>query len=432
MKSKALCLVSGMLWLVALLMTGCQQQEAEPLPVESGIDMLGNVVSASGKVMPQQWATMSFEVGGRLEWVAAEGSQVAAGDVVARLETSDLDHAVAQARAARETAEAQLAQAKAEARPANLAAADGAILVAQGNLAAATGALAQAELLAGPRDEEIAMYQARLDQAHADYRYVEDIHLEIIDNHIGGRPEERARFQSESALGARNAAQAQLDLARAGASPGEIAAARAMVSGAAAQVTIAEAGLTAAEVALNQAQAMRQDLTIAESQVQIAQGQLDQAEAQRDRLVNGATTEELAVLEAQLAQTEAALAQAEEAVGKATLLAPFAGTVGDLTIQAGETVLPGAAILVLGDVGHFQVETTDLNEVDAIQVAAGMPVTLSFDAFPGGTTAGEIVRLAPMASAGQGGTNFTAIVEMVSPPDGLQWGMTAFVDIEVE
>jgi multidrug resistance efflux pump len=316
-------------------------------------------------------------------------------------------------------------------------AASAALAQAQGNLEAAKAELVRANaelahLLAGPRDEEIAMYQARLDQAHADYRYVEDIHLEIIDNHIGGRPEERARFQSESALGARNAAQAQLDLARAGASPGEISAARAMVSGAAAQVTIAEAGVTAAEVALNQAQAMSEDLTIAESQVQIAQGQLAQADAQRDRLVNGATTEELAVLEAQLAQAEASLAQAEAAAGKTTLLAPFAGTVGDLAIQVGETVLPGAAVLVLGDVNHLQVETTDLNEVDAIQVAVGMPVTLSFDVFPGGTTAGEIVRLAPMASSGQGGTNFTAIVEMVSPPDGLQWGMTAFVDIEVE
>jgi hypothetical protein len=87
---------------------------------------------------------------------------------------------------------------------------------------------------------------------------------------------------------------------------------------------------------------------------------------------------------------------------------------------------------MLGDVGALRVETTDLNEVDAARVGVGSVVTLTFDALPGQAARGQVVRLAPMASVSQGGTNFTAIVEMDSPPEALRWGMTAFVDIEVD
>jgi HlyD family secretion protein len=457
--------------ILALLLTACSEQASEVTVEESELaaDTFGNIVSASGRVVPVRWAALSFEAGGRLTELVEEGSQVSAGDVLARLETNDLVNAVEQARAALATAEAQLALARADVKAESVTAAEGAVVVAEGNVAAAEGALAQIEegttfaiataeaalaqaqgtldtanaelsranaelsrLFAGPRPEEIAVYQGRLAQAQGEYMYVEDIHLELIDNEIGGRPEERTRYQSESARGARDAAQAQLDLANAGTAAGAIAVGRAGVSVAQAQVTVAEAGVIAAEVALNDAKANAADITVAEAQVQIAQGQLIQAEAQRDGLITGALVEEIAVLEAQVAQAQVTLAQAEESLAKATLLAPFDGTIGIVHLKAGESVLPGAPVLVLGDTSELRVETTDLNEVDAIQVGVGSSVTLTFDALPAGTTEGEIVRLAPMASAGQGGTNFTAMIEMTSPPEALRWGMTAFVDIEVD
>ena len=128
---------------------------------------------------------------------------------------------------------------------------------------------------------------------------------------------------------------------------------------------------------------------------------------------------------------EEALSQAEAALDKARLVAPFAGTVGNVLFKTGEVVGPGVPVLILGDTTSLRVETTDLNEVDAAQVGDGSTVTLTFDALPGITTEGEIVRIAPMASAGQGGTNFTAVIEMSDPPEALRWGMTAFVDIDV-
>jgi HlyD family secretion protein len=457
--------------LVGLLVSGCGGEEtAVSTPDPTLTQNFGNIVSASGKVMPVQWATMSFESGGRLEWLIEEGSQVAAGAELARLDTTTLKQSVTQAEAALAAMEAQLALARAGARVEDIASAEGAVLIAQGNVAAAESALDQARsgtgfavetaesslsqaegnlataraelsraaaelnrLQAGARPEEIAMYQALLNQAQSEFLIAENSHfVNFIDTGVGGWPEEQARYARESARGARDAVQAQLNLAAAGASEQDVAAAQAMVSAAQGQVTMAEAGVTAAEVGVAQAETLVSDVAIAEAQVQIAQGQLMQAEAQRNRLQAGATAEEIAGLEAQVAQAEATLAQAQTALDRATMRAPFAGTVGIVYLNQGESVIPGTPVLVVGDVSMLRVETTDLNEVDATQVGVGSPVTLSFDALPGSSIEGEIVRLAPMASSGQGGTNFTAVIDMTNPPETLRWGMTAFVDIEIE
>jgi HlyD family secretion protein len=427
---------------------------AESLPLED-VDF-GNIVSASGKVMPVRWANMGFENGGRLTSVVEEGSEVRTGAELALIDASDLQQAVLQAQAALAIAEAQLSLAQAETRKEDLAAADGAVEVAQGRVSAAKGGLqqtksnnstaiktaeaqvAQAEaevgralaelalLQAGARPEEIAALQARVNQLQSEFLIAENLHFSnFIDKEIGGGYEERARYSRESARNARIAAQAELDLANAGSSPQKIAAAGATVRAAQAKVDMAEA-------ALEQAQATTADITVAQAELQIASGELAQAQAQYDKKQNGSTTQEIAVLQAEVAQAQAALSQAETALDKAVLLPPFAGTAGNVYFKTGEVVSPGTPVLVLGDISSLRVETTDLNEVDAAQVGIGSSVTLTFDALPGITTQGEIVRMAPMASAGQGGTNFTAVIEMSDPPEALRWGMTAFVDIDVD
>jgi multidrug resistance efflux pump len=301
---------------------------------------------------------------------------------------------------------------------------------AQADLARARAELGRIQ--ADARPEEIAIFQARLAQAEALYLQPRTTYDDLLRKDARGVPEELARFTMDAARANRDAAAAELALAQAGPAAGDVAAGRAAVTGALAQVAIAEAGVQAAEVALVQAEAAESDIDIAEAQLQIARGQLAQAEAERDKIESGATIEEIAVLESQVAQSEAALAQAESALAKATLIAPFDGTVGSVYRQESEVVTGGTPVLALGNVGDLRVETTDLNEVDAAQVGVGSLVTLTFDALPGIVTEGEVVRLAPMAADGQGGTNFTAIIELDSPPEALRWGMTAFVDIELD
>jgi len=117
---------------------------------------------------------------------------------------------------------------------------------------------------------------------------------------------------------------------------------------------------------------------------------------------------------------------------QATLSAPFDGTVALIQVRAGEQVLPGTPVLMLGDLRALQVETTDLDEVDVARVQSGQRVALTFDALPDKVLAGRIVRIAPMAVRGQGATTYTAVIAFDEIDPALRWGMTAFVDIEVE
>jgi multidrug resistance efflux pump len=179
-------------------------------------------------------------------------------------------------------------------------------------------------------------------------------------------------------------------------------------------VTSAEAGVEAAQ-----------------AQVVSAEAGVSQAKAQLDLLRAGATPEEVAVAQAQVDQAQAALAQAEGARDKARLHAPFAGTVGQVWAREGELVAPGRPVIILGDLGHLRVETTDLRETDVAKVAMGQTVEVTFDALPGEVWQGAVTRIAPMSTVEQGSTNYTAIVELERVDPRLRWGMTAFVNIEV-
>ena len=63
------------------------------------------VLTASGYVVPQRKSALASKVTGRLVWLGVEeGSRVKTGDVVARLESQDVEAAKAQAAANLETA----------------------------------------------------------------------------------------------------------------------------------------------------------------------------------------------------------------------------------------------------------------------------------------------------------------------------------------
>jgi multidrug resistance efflux pump len=113
------------------------------------------------------------------------------------------------------------------------------------------------------------------------------------------------------------------------------------------------------------------------------------------------------------------------------LLAPFDGVVSTVSIRENEWANPGQEIVLLAGGEALEVETTDLNEIDVARVKVGDTVTVTFDALPDVTIQGKVASIAPKASEGAG-VNYTVRVTLDEVPDGLRWGMTAFVDIAVE
>src|SRR5574341_1381677 len=150
--------------------------------------------------------------------------------------------------------------------------------------------------------------------------------------------------------------------------------------------------------------------------------ELDLAVAQAGAALDGA--------QVRLDQAQDALDLAELTRDRAALRAPFAGTVTDVLVRDEQVVGPGTPVLVLGDLTTLRVETTDLNEADVTRIAVGDTATVTFDALPGVAIAGRVVSIAPMAEPGIG-VNYTLVVELDELPEGLRWGMTAYLSFDV-
>jgi len=377
-------------------------------------------VSAKGEILPKKRANLSFSLGGRLkEWAVEEGDQVQAGQLLGRIASPEVEQAVPQAQAAVDVARAQLARAQAGARPEELAQADQAVAAAQAGVqsaerqrAAAVARLeaaqaAFAELRRGARPEDIAVAQANRDKAREAVKQAQAAYDPVADRaDVASLPQSLALQQATLDL---QIAQAEYDR---------------LVNGATAEQ------LDSAEAQVHEAEA---GVATAQAQVESARAQLGQAQAGRDLVAAGSSAEELAILTAQVAQAAAALTRAEAVLSETRLIAPFDGTVAHRLVQAGEMVAPGVPALSLGDLSQLVVETNDLSEVSIADVQAGQRVSVEVDALPGKKFTGQVVQVRPQAEIKRGDTTYTVIIALdAGVDDGLRWGMTAFVDIDVQ
>jgi len=395
-------------------------QPKVPTPNAQGGDTRPATVSAKGEILPKKRANLSFSLGGRLkEWAVEEGDQVQAGQLLGRIASPEVEQAVPQARAAVDVARAQLARAQAGARPEELAQADQAVAAAQAGVqsaerqrAAAVARLeaaqaAFAELRRGARPEDIAVAQANRDKAREAVKQTQAAYDPVADRaDVASLPQSLALQQATLDL---QIAQAEYDR---------------LVNGATAEQ------LDSAEAQVHEAEA---GVATAQAQVESARAQLGQAQAGRDLVAAGSSAEELAILTAQVAQAAAALTRAETVLSETRLIAPFDGTVAHRLVQAGEMVAPGVPALSLGDLSQLVVETNDLSEVSIADVQAGQRVSVEVDALPGKKFTGQVVQVRPQAEIKRGDTTYTVIIALdAGVDDGLRWGMTAFVDIDVQ
>jgi multidrug efflux pump subunit AcrA (membrane-fusion protein) len=169
----------------------------------------------------------------------------------------------------------------------------------------------------------------------------------------------------------------------------------------------------------------------AEARWKSAQAALQQAQADYDALADGPDPDRVALAEARLTNAVAQIEAAQEQIDNRTLTAPFAGVIADLMISAGEWANPGQPVALLADLNSLRVETTDLNELDVVQIEIGDKAAVTFDAIPDKVFQGTISEISPMAAMGSG-VNYTVVIELDERPDGVRWGMTVFVDIDTD
>ncbi len=426
-----LAVVAG--WWLYQRFTAPAATPAAEAPLDTEAAAEDTVIWASGRLTPVRWASLSPAAGGKVARVQVEaGDQVEEGallvelaDELAQSQVETAQAALAEAEAAREkllegATEAELAAAQADvaAAEAGVALAQAGVQQANESVAAAQAqlAIAQAqynELASHPTPAERIAAQKQIDLAAATLQQAQSAYDAIRgDPHAGAMPQAAALQQATIAF---EAATAASEAILQGATPQQRAVARAQIAAAQHQVAMAQARLPEAQAGVSSAQA-----------------QMARAQAGLKARQDGATAADKAMADARVRQAQAALGAAQAQLQQMQIVAPFAGQVGSVMARPGEMAVPGSPLILLGDTSQMQVETTDLRETDVAHVQEGMRVEVSFDALPGRTFEGTILRIAPISTTEKGSTDFTLTVAVTDLDPALRWGMTALVNIEPE
>ena len=404
------------------------------------------LVSAEGQIVPIAHASLAFQTGGQIQTLYVnEGDRVEIGDPLVQLEDSDQQLAVRQAEAdlARAQADrdstaadllaAQTAQQAAEIavraaqsdldlvvsdpRPAELALAEGSLSAAQAGYAQAAS---NQQIVTEPAgDDEIDAAQAQFAAAQASWLAVRNADEPVAqDDKAAPERREQAQLRLAAAVAQVQAAQAALDELIAGATPAELQTASAAVAAAGNQETVAQA-----ELNLVLAGASAGQESVVRAQLESSQAAL--AEAKLRVTLSLASLQQT---EALVKQAESQVATAQADLERRTLTAPFDGTVASLMVKTGEVTDAGIPVLVLADFSQWQVETTDLTELQVVHLGANAPVSITLDAIPGVTFDGTVQEIANSAELVRGDVTYQATIALAPPDDiPLRWGLTAFV-----
>lgn len=173
------------------------------------------------------------------------------------------------------------------------------------------------------------------------------------------------------------------------------------------------------------------DTTILEAKVKEAEANVVAAQAQINYL-NRLNTDALHFesAQAELVRAQALLDSAKATLNvQSTLTAPFDGTIVSVDISPAETVTPGRAVILLGDLSEYQIETTDLSERDVPGVQVGQAANIFIQALNQEFT-GKVVEVSQISSTLGGDVVYPVTIELDEQPQGLLWGMSADVQIQ--
>lgn len=172
------------------------------------------------------------------------------------------------------------------------------------------------------------------------------------------------------------------------------------------------------------------DARVNPTDAEIQQALADVQNAKNEQARLQPTVDELAEAEANAAAAQAARDLAADQLRNARLAAPIAGTVVSVEAKVGEYVTAGISILQLADVSAWQIETTDLTELDIDKIREGMLATITFDAIPGLELPGKVSFIKLYGENRQGDIVYTVVVTPDQQDARLRWNMTAKVNFD--
>ena len=365
MKKKILYVVS-IFTALALFLAACGAQTgaSTPEPVAESVES-GDVI-AEGRLLPVRGTNLAFQVRGIVEEVFVEaGDTVSEGDVLARLT--------------------------------NVGAAEAQMLVAQN----AYDTLLRNE--SGDRARLwLAYMNAQVARAQAEEEW-EDLNVDDIEDRI-----EDLEADVEDARDDLADAQEEFDKYK------DLDEDNTRRTEAEDDLEIAQEDLNAAIRALEEETRQRDTV---EAAYEAALAAESEAKYQYEISLDGPNADQLAVAKANL---DAAM----DALSSYVITAPFTGVVADVNVKAGQQVGPETRIVSVADFSEWTVETTDITELEVVDLQVGQQVTILPDALPEVELTGVVTEISNAYFQSGGDILYTVRIRVDGTDPSLKWGMT--------
>jgi len=177
-------------------------------------------------------------------------------------------------------------------------------------------------------------------------------------------------------------------------------ASQAALNTAIAQSKSSTADLARAKLDYERAQSLYKDQLIAKQDFDAKKAAYEVAEAvaAQDKARVAQSRAQLDSSQTHINQTKAQLTRVSDILSKTLYVAPFDGTVTNLPVHQGETVVmgiqnsPGSTIMTVSDMSVITAEV-HVDETDIVNVAIGQPAEVTIDALPGKTFKGKVTEI---------------------------------------
>ena len=155
-----------------------------------------------------------------------------------------------------------------------------------------------------------------------------------------------------------------------------------------------------------------------------------EAKHQYDISQDGPNAEQKALAEARLNNAKAQVSSAENNLSNYELKAPFDGEVMDTNVSVNQMVGPETWAVVVADTSQWFIDTSDLTELDVVNVAVGQKVNITADALPGVTMAGVVQEISQTYKSQSGDILYTVRIKVNDLDPRMRWGMTVEATFE--
>lgn len=386
---------------------------------------LNITVTATGNLQPMNKVDIGTEQSGKVDEVLVDANAVVTkGQVLAKLNTDQLEDSITKAEAALITAESKVAQAKAQ-----LTQADANILKSEASIQQAVAGERQSNAQIQQVGAQVQQNNAQLQQANAQIQSAEAQlaqakastaearanlgRLQTLYKSSGGKLPSKAELDTAQAAVQRTQAAEQAAKSSADSSRANAAAARASISASQANVESAKAGSGASSANVS---GLKASAAATKAEKLSAQAALEAAQA--------------GVKEAQ-----ANLRSAQSNLAKATITSPIDGVVLTRSVEPGQTVaasLSAPTLFTLAeDLKQMELQV-NVDEANVGQVKEGQEAEFTVDAWPGRKYQGTITLVSLGSTLTDNVVSYLTKLNVANPDLTLRPGMTANATISTQ